>query len=196
MSTGEEALLRALAQKSFWATPFGRFVALSARDRRREEAGAARSGVSRSRQQRCPLDYQASVPELSDVELRGQERVSVRIAFSQLHAVARPGAAQVASAASAASVRSLASAVAKGAGAGMSGSRAEVSWVRAYGHFDLVFARQAGTRTNPSAALSSRTCPACGATYRSEVARACSYCGSERPPPWGPWRLASATAVR
>ncbi len=196
MSKGEEALLRILAQKSFWATQFGRSVALSARDRRREDAAAVIDGVSVTRRQRFPVDYQASVPELSGVELGAGERVSVRIAFSQLHAVARPGAAQLASAESAASVRAMASAVAKGMRAQMSGSATEVSWIRAYGHYDMVFARQAGTRTDPSAALSSRTCPACGATYHSELASACSHCRSERPPPWGQWRLASATALR
>ncbi len=41
----------------------------------------------------------------------------------------------------------------------------------------------------------SRACPACGATYRSELAIECAHCHAERPAPWGQWRLASITAV-
>jgi hypothetical protein len=63
------------------------------------------------------------------------------------------------------------------------------------GRYDLDFVRPAGTRTDPGAALASRTCAACGAAYRSEFAVECAHCRAERPVPWGQWRLSQITAV-
>jgi hypothetical protein len=50
-------------------------------------------------------------------------------------------------------------------------------------------------RTDPGAALASRTRTTCGATYRSELATACANCKAPRPLPWGEWRLADLTPV-
>ena len=67
-----------------------------------------------------------------------------------------------------------------------------MSWA---GRYDLDFARQAGARTDPAAALASRTCAACGAAYRSDLAAHCAHCRAERPLAWGEWRLTDITAV-
>jgi hypothetical protein len=78
-------------------------------------------------------------------------------------------------------------------GSGARGS--ELSWVSWAGRYDLDFTRPAGARTDPAAALASRTCAACGAAYRSDLAAQCAHCRAERPLAWGEWRLAAITAV-
>jgi hypothetical protein len=52
-----------------------------------------------------------------------------------------------------------------------------------------------GSHTDPDAAVASRTCTTCGATYRSELATTCANCKASRPLPWGEWRLADLTPV-
>jgi hypothetical protein len=134
------------------------------------------------------------------VELGPVQRARVRVSFSQLRAVLGPGAHGEVAAASAASLGAVASAI----GASVSSrsqarnsatDRTELSWVAWAGRYDLEFARPAEARTDPAAALASRTCAACGATYRSELSGRCEHCGTERPLAWGEWRLASVTPV-
>ena len=72
---------------------------------------------------------------------------------------------------------------------------AGVSWLSWAGRYDLEFTRPANSRTDPEAALASRTCPACGAAYRSEFATACAHCGAPRPVAWGSWQLNRITSV-
>jgi hypothetical protein len=69
------------------------------------------------------------------------------------------------------------------------------SWLSWEGRYDLAFIRPGGVRTTADAALASRTCTTCGATYRSELATACANCKAPLPLPWGEWRLADLTPV-
>jgi len=195
-STGDEAPLARVATPSFWHTTEGRLVQTTARDRRASNEYAARSpNGSKSRQRAVPVDYQASAPELTAVRLGGaEEEVRVRVGFGQLVAIVRPGAAAFAAGAAARSVTSGFVSVGRAVAAEASDQKRDsVSWTGADGHYDLAFVRPAGTQTDPAAALADRTCSACGATYRSELAVACEHCGAARPMPWGQWRLASAT---
>ena len=194
-STGDDAPLSQLAAQEFWSTPFGRYVRIAARDRRRERARAAKDGSASVPRSWVPLDYLASVPELVDVQLRPEQRVCVRVAMSELMAIVRPDAAFLANAGAARSLVSVAASVGGAMAARMNDAPVDVSWVSGTGRFDLTFVRPAGARTDPSAVLASRACTACGAAYRSEFAVACSHCGAERPLPWGLWRLAQNTPV-
>lgn len=96
--------------------------------------------------------------------------------------------------ASATSLASLAASFGTAVGEGLSQVPAP-SWLAWAGQYDLVFIRPAGAQTDPDAAMASRTCTVCGATYRSELAAACANCQAARPLPWGEWRLASLTPV-
>jgi hypothetical protein len=197
-TTGDVSPLGRLVTDSFWRTPFGTITSTAARDRRREAIQAARD-ASRPSSARwyIPIDYHPSVPELVAVDLGARQRVSVRVAFGQLQAIVRPAAAQFAAGASAPSFTSAVISIAGSVTAEINGPRpSEVSWVASGGHYDLRFVRPARARTDPAAALSDRTCPACGATYRSELAVGCAHCRAARPLPWGQWRLAEAIPVR
>jgi hypothetical protein len=211
MTIGDDAALRQLATESFWSTYFGRYVRMSAQDRRRErkqqwraDDGPARR--PRGSQSRIALDYQASVPELIEVRAGARyaggttpagaaQEITVRVSFSQLAAMVRPDAAALTSMATATRLSSAAVSFAGALGSRINDSQGTaqgVSWISASGHYDLTFTRPAGARTDPAAALSSRTCPACGAAYRSELAIACEHCGAPRPIAWGQWRLSAA----
>lgn len=108
--------------------------------------------------------------------------------------IVAPGAAGQLVVASAAGLRSLASSV--GAAAGQdTPATSGVAWLSWSGRYDLDFARPADARTDPGAAVASRTCARCGATYLSEFTTACEHCGARRPLAWGQWQLTSITAV-
>jgi hypothetical protein len=190
-STGDEQALRQLAAPSFWSTFFGRYIATTARDARQR-----RSTVPESRRQaRLPLDFQATAPELIGFELDRRQLARVRVSFSQLGAIVAPGAAGQAAMASATSLTSLASSFGGAMGSRMNDAPSGVSWIAWTGRYDLDFTRPAGSRTDPGAALASRTCAVCGAAHRSEFATRCAHCGAPRPPVWGSWRLTQITAV-
>jgi hypothetical protein len=106
-----------------------------------------------------------------------------------------PGAQSQAAMATATSLSSLAGSFGQVMGPRMDGEPAGLDWLSWDGQYDLAFTRPAGSRTDPSAALASRTCAACGRAYRSELATACEYCKAERPTLWGQWRLANVTVV-
>jgi hypothetical protein len=197
-STGDEQGLRRLAAPAFWSTFLGRYVAMTARDARQERDPDSGRGMRSRRHARLPVDYQAAAPELISVELGPAQRARVRVSFSQLRVVLGPGARGQVAAASAASLGAVASAIGASVSsqAGNSaGDRTELSWVAWAGRYDLEFARPAGSMTDPAAALATRTCAGCGATYRSDLSARCEHCGSERPLAWGEWRLASVTPV-
>jgi hypothetical protein len=198
-STGDEQALRRLAAPSFWSTFLGRYIALNARDARLARDPSTGRGARSRRHARFPVDFQAAAPELIAVELGRWQRARVRVSFSQLRVVLAPGAHGQAAMATATNLGSMASAL----GASVSGQLGSsgtggtgLSWVSWAGRYDLDFTRPAGARTDPAAALASRTCAACGGTYRSELDSQCAYCGAERPLPWGEWRLASITPVQ
>jgi hypothetical protein len=193
-ATGDEEPISRVVTESFWQTTHGRVLHTAARDRRTSNEIAAESpGGSKARQQNVPVDYQASAAELTAVRLGNEQEVCVRVAFGELFAIVRPGAAALAAGATASSLTSGFISMAKAIAADASGSQqAAVAWVGADGHYDLTFVRPAGLHTDPAAALADRTCSTCGTTYRSELATACQHCGTERPMPWGQWRLASA----
>jgi hypothetical protein len=193
-ATGDEAPISRVVTGSFWQTTHGRVLHTAARDRRTSNDIAAESpGGSKARQQNVPVDYQASGAELTAVRLGNEQEVCVRVAFGELFAIVRPGAAALAAGATASSLTSGVISMARAIAADASGSQqAAVAWVGADGHYDLTFVRPAGLQTDPAAALADRTCSTCGATYRSELATACEHCATERPMPWGQWRLASA----
>ena len=140
------------------------------------------------------MDYQALAPELISLDLR-QQRASIRVSFSQLRAVVAPGAQGQTAAASASSLSSLAMSFGGAVGQRMNNSVPGLSWLSWAGKYDLDFIRPPGARTDPRAAIASRTCSACGATYRSELAVACAHCNAERPAAWDTWRLAEVTLV-
>lgn len=198
-STGQDAPIRRLATDSFWETDIGKLTAVRARDRRREAAEQERDrAVGRKvRQWYLPLDYHPWLPQLAAVVVGPvEQRIVVRVNFEQLQALLRPGAADLAATATATSLPSAAASFGRAFAAQASDVRIPgVSWIAGGGQYELAFVRPGGTRTDPTAALADRTCPTCGAVYRSELATACSHCGAERPPPWGEWRLAEATPV-
>lgn len=108
---------------------------------------------------------------------------------------ARGGPDGQAAMAAATSLSSLAGSFGQAMGQRMDGAPAGLDWLSWDGQYDLAFTRPAGSRTNPGAALASRTCAACGRAYRSELATVCEYCKAERPTLWGQWRLANVTVV-
>ncbi len=192
-STGDEAPISRVTTESFWQTTQGRLVQTTARDRRRSNEYAASSpNGSKSRQQAVPIDYQASAPELAAIRLGRQQEISVRVAFGQLAAFIRPGAAAFAAGAAATTLTSGFVNMGRAVAAQADNQQSEVSWGGADGHYMLTFVRPAGVQTDPAAALADRTCTTCGATYQSELAVACQHCGTARPMPWGQWRLAHA----
>ena len=197
-STGDEQALRQLTAPVFWSTFYGRHTAITARDARlARDPRTGRSPESR-RHARFPVDYQASAPELVRLELGPRQRAQVRVSFSQLRVVLAPGARGQAAAATATSLGSMASALGESMGSRASSSgngRSDLSWLSWAGRYDLDFTRPADTRTDPRAALASRTCTACGAAYRSDLAAQCAHCRAERPLAWGEWRLAGITMV-
>ena len=116
--------------------------------------------------------------------------------FDQLAALVRPGAEGLAAGAAASSFGSAMLSLGQTVMEQGNGQRTTgVSWLGADGSYDLDFVRPSSARTDPSAALADRTCTKCGAAYRSELATACAYCGTERALPWGEWRLAEAAPV-
>jgi hypothetical protein len=193
-STGDEQAIRQLAAPSFWSTLFGRYIATTARDARQRRAITGGASASR-RQARLPIDFQATAPELVGLELGPRQLARVRVSFSQLGAIVAAGAAGQAGMASATNLKSLGSSFGGAMGSRMNDAPAGVSWVAWAGRYDLDFTRPAGSRTDPRAALASRTCAVCGAAYRSEFATTCAHCGAPRPAAWGDWRLAQITAV-
>jgi hypothetical protein len=196
-ATGDEGPISRVVTESFWHTTQGRVVQVTARDRRTSNRyDASNPSGSKARQQNVPVDYQASAAELADVRLGHEEEVSVRVAFGELAAIVRPGAAAFAASASATSLRSAIFSTGMTVAAQASDNRQDgVSWIGADGHYNLTFVRPAGAQTDPAEALADRTCTNCGATYRSELATECQHCGAARPMPWGQWRLASAVPV-
>jgi hypothetical protein len=194
MATGDEQAIRRLAVPSFWSTVFGRYVKTCARDARVRRARGGTNGRA-ARQARLPVDYQASAPELIDLGPGSPQRARVRVSFSQLMAMIAPGAEGQAAMATATSLSSLAGSFGQAMGERMNNAPAGLDWLSWDGQYDLAFTRPAGSRTDPSTALASRTCTACGRAYRSELVTACEYCRAERPAPWGQWRLADVTVV-
>jgi hypothetical protein len=194
VATGDEAPIARVVTNSYWHTPQGRILQTVARDRRTEDEFARDNPRgSRARQQTIPIDYQASAPELTTVQLGSHEEVHVRVAFGQLAAIIRPGAGALADSAAAASLTSGFVNIGRSVAAqAADGTQQNVSWGGSDGHYDLTFVRPAGAQTDPAAALADRTCTTCGATYRSELATACQHCGTARPVPWGQWQLAAA----
>jgi hypothetical protein len=193
-STGDEQVIRHLAAPPFWRTFFGRYVLTQARDARGQRATPKDPDRASSRQARLPVDYQATAPELIGLELGPQQRACVRVSFYQLRAVVAPGARAQTAMASATSLSSLAVSFGAAVGERLSDATGP-SWLSWEGRYDLAFIRPGGARTDPNAALASRTCTTCGATYRSELATACAHCKAARPLPWGEWRLADLTPV-
>jgi hypothetical protein len=194
MASGDEQAVRRLTIPSFWSTVFGRYLKTTAHDARVRRARGGTEGQA-VRQARLPLDYHASAPELIDLAPGSPQRARVRVSFSQLMAMIAPGAQGQAAMATATSLSSLAGSFGQAMGQRMDGAPAGLDWLSWDGQYDLAFTRPAGSRTDPSAALASRTCAACGRAYRSELATACEYCKAERPTPWGQWRLANVTVV-
>ena len=197
-STGDIGPINRLVTDSFWQTPYGELAGNGARYRRREARQRAEdlaAGRKPTAIWNIPLDYQPSVPELVAVDVGATQRVRVRVYFDQLAALVRPGAENLAGAATASSFGSAMLSIGKSVGQQMNDGQslpAGVSWVGVDGSYDLQFVRPTGARTDPSAALADRTCTKCGAAYRSELATACAYCGTARALPWGEWRLSSA----
>jgi hypothetical protein len=198
-STGEIEPISRLVTDSFWTVPFGQLISDTARSRRRENVQAARDHIAGRQIKRwnIPLDYQASVPEVAAISVGMEHAISIRISFSQLQGLVRPGAGKLAEASAAGNVQTAMTAVARSVATQMNDSgRQEASWISSAGHYDLQFVRPASARTDPAAALADRTCSKCGAAYRSELATSCSYCATTRPMPWGEWRLATGMPVR
>ena len=195
MSDGDEQFIRYLTVPSFWSTFMGRYLRVKARDARRARSSTKDPDLASSHVARLPVDYQAIAPELLSFELAGPQRASVRVSFNQLQVMIAPGAAAEAAMASAKSLGSLAASFGGAMAVGMAQSNADLGWVSWAGKYDLVFTRPGSTQTDPGAALASRTCTRCGATYGSELSTACGHCRAERPLAWGLWRLASITPV-
>jgi hypothetical protein len=194
ISTADEDAIRDLAAASFRSTFFGRYVSSAARSARLQRAQEQGRRAGSRRQARLPVDYQALAPELISLDLR-QQRACIRVSFSQLRAVVAPGAQGQTAAASATSLSSLAMSFGGAVGQQMNNSVKGLSWLSWAGKYDLDFIRPPGARTDPRAAIANRTCSACGATYRSELAVACAHCHAERPVAWDTWRLAEVTIV-
>ena len=188
MATGDERAIRRLAVPSFWSTVFGRYVKTSAHDARVRRARSGTDGQA-ARQARLPLDYQASAPELIDLAPGSPQRARVRVRVRQLMAMIAPGAEGQAAMATATSLLSLAGSFGQAMGQRMDGAPAGLDWLSWDGQCDLAFTRPADSRTDPGAALASRTCAACGRAYRSELATACEYCrpNGRRPGASGGW---------
>ena len=195
MATGDEQAVRWLAAPSFWSTYFGRYVRTCARDARMKRVIGDPTGRASRRQARLPIDYQASSPELIEVASGAPQCARVRVCVSQLTVVIVAGAEAQTAMASATSLASLAGSFGQAMHERMDGAPASLDWLSWDGQYDLAFTRPAGSRTDASAALASRTCPTCGRAYRSELATACEYCRAERPVPWGQWRLAEVNPV-
>ena len=194
MSTGDEEAIRHLAAPSFWSTIFGRHTRNSARSARLQRLQQQGSRAGSRRQARLPMDYQALAPELISVDLR-QQRVRIRVSFSQLHAVVAPGAGGQTAMASAASLSSLAVSFGGVISQRMNNSVPGLSWLSWAGKYDLILTRPPGVLTDPRSAMASRTCSSCGAAYRSELATRCAHCDTERPVAWDAWRLADIAVV-
>jgi hypothetical protein len=194
ISTGDEDAIRHLAAPSFWSTFFGRYTRSAARSARLQRAQEQGRQAGSRRQARLPVDYQALAPELISLDLR-QQRARIRVSFSQLRAVVAPGAAGQTAAASASSLSSLAMSFGGAVGQQLNNSVPGLSWLSWAGKYDLDFIRPPGARTDPGATIANRTCSACGATYRSELAVSCAHCHAERPAAWDTWRLAEVTIV-
>jgi hypothetical protein len=195
MATGDEQAIRWLAGPSFWSTFFGRYVRTCARDARLKRALGDPTSRAPRRQARLPVDYQVSSPELIDLAPGPPQRACVRVSSSQLTAVIVAGAEAQTAMASATNLASLAGSFGQAMSERMNAAAASLDWLSWDGQYDLAFTRPAGSRTDPSAGLASRTCRVCGRAYRSELATACEYCRAERPVPWGEWRLADVTPV-
>jgi len=201
MSTGDEQLIRQMTAPPFWSTFYGKYLTMSARDARRQRGRSIDPEFPSSRQMRIPVDYQATAPELISLERGPQQSARVRISFNQLRVMMIPGAASTTAMASAKSLGELASSFGGAVGERLAESgnpaqrRAGVSWVSWAGQYDLVFVRPGTALTDPGAAVATRTCTRCGATYRSELDTACGNCHAQRPLAWGEWRLADLTPV-
>jgi hypothetical protein len=193
-STGDEQAIRRLTTPSFWSTFFGRYIATMARGVRQMRD----PDVPASRQSRFPVDFQTAAPELIELELGAWQRARIRVSFTQLRAIVSPGAEREAATATATSLSSLARSFGGTMNDRMSSSGTPTSglgWVSWSGRYDLDFLRPSGTRTDPAAALSTRTCTACGAAYRSDLAIECAHCHTERPLAAGQWLLSEMTIV-
>jgi hypothetical protein len=194
-STGDERAIRRLTTPAFWSTFFGQYIATMARGVRQLRD----PDLPPSRQSRFPVDFQAAAPELIDLELGGWQRARIRVSFTQLRAIVAPGAEREAAAATATNLGSLARSFGGTMGDRMASTGTQTTglgWVSWSGRYDLDFVRPAGARTDPAAALASRTCLACGAAYRSDLAIECGHCHTERPLAEGRWQLADMTIVR
>jgi hypothetical protein len=194
IATGDEEAVRHLAAQSFWSTFFGRYVQNAARSARLQRVQQQGRRAGSRRQARLPLDYQALAPELISLDL-SQQRARIRVSFSQLLAVVAPGADRQTAMASATSLSSLAVSFGGVMSQRMNNPVPGLSWLSWAGKYDLILTRPPGTLTDPRAALASRTCSSCGATYRSELATRCAHCATERPVAWNAWRLADIAVV-
>ena len=198
-TTGEIEPISRLVTETFWTMPYGRLTSETARSKRRENVQAAKDQAAGRQIKRLnvPLDFQASVPEVAAISLNGAHAISIRISFSQLQGLVRPGAGTLAEAGAARNLQTAMTSFGKSVANQLNSPHAqEASWLSSSGHLDLQFVRPAGTTTDPAAALADRTCTKCGAAYLSEMATSCSYCATARPMPWGEWRLAKGMPVR
>jgi hypothetical protein len=180
---------------------------MSARDARRQRRTTKDPDMPSNRQARVPIDYQATAPELISLELGPEQSARVRISFNQLRVVIARRAEQHAAMASAKSFKELAVSFGGVVGEGLAESQANseskgqaaarvgMSWVSWAGQYDLVFTRPGAALTDPGAAVASRTCTRCGATYGAELDTTCAHCHAQRPLAWGEWRLDSLTPV-
>jgi hypothetical protein len=193
-ATGDEQAIRRLTAPAFWSTFFGRYTATTARAVRQNRNPDAPP----TRQTRFPVDFQAAAPELIDLELGAWQRAQIRVSFTQLRAIVSPGAEREAAAATATSLGSLGRSLGGNMNERMRNSgryTTSLGWVSWSGRYDLFFQRPGGARTDPAAALASRTCLVCGATYRSDLTVECAHCHTERPLAAGQWQLADMTIV-
>lgn len=193
-ATGDEQAIRRLTAPAFWSTFSGRYTATTARSVRQNRDPHAPP----TRQSRFPVDFQAAAPELIDLELGAWQQARIRVSFTQLRAIVSPGAEREAAAATVTSLGSLARSLGGNMNDRMRSSgtfTTGLGWVSWSGRYDLVFLRPGGARTDPAAALASRTCAVCGATYRSDLAVECAHCHTERPLAPGQWQLADMTIV-
>jgi len=194
IATGDEDAISRLAAPSFWSTFFGRYTRNAARSARLQRVQEQARQAGSRRHARLPVDYQALAPELISLDPR-QQRACVRVSFSQLRAVVAPGAQGQTAAASATSLSSLAMSFGGAVDQQMNNSVPGLSWLSWAGQYDLGFIRPPGAKTDPRAAIANRTCSACGAAYRSDLAVSCAHCHAERPLAWEAWRLADVTVV-
>lgn len=199
MTNGDEEAIRWLATPSFWPTFFGRYQKTVARDARRQRAVAKDPDSAYRRYLRLPVGYQASAPELISIEPGPRQRARVRVSFDQLRVVVSSSAAGEVAMASATSLGSLAAGFGQVFGEKVSDAQPRstpgLAWLQWSGKYDLAFDRPGDARTDPAAAVASRTCARCGATYMSEFSTECEHCHAQRPLAWGLWRLADILAV-